>query len=209
MSRLSQMLLNEQAKRGLTDYKAAKEIGVLQQTYSSWKHGSVPRPNRYAAIAGWLHISIDMARELCEEAVASTGSTKLPRVAPVAEAGRVADRKEGKFKFDAASAGADGGSGSRIPSSRYTVSVDTKVMEPALLVGTKAWLDPSVWPKVGNEVMVHGKGGIAWLGRLESLSDGKAEISRYALGNRITIDDVQAVHAVVLSERVAGQELNS
>ncbi|UYE95783.1 hypothetical protein HAAEEKHM_00063 [Sinorhizobium phage AP-16-3] len=209
MSRLSQMLLNEQAKRGLTDYKAAKEIGVLQQTYSSWKHGSVPRPNRYAAIAGWLHISIDMARELCEEAVASTGSTKLPRVAPVAEAGRVADRKEGKFKFDAASSGAAGGSGSRIPSSRYTVSVDTKVMEPALLVGTKAWLDPSVWPKVGNEVMVHGKGGIAWLGRLESLENGRAEISRYALGNRITIDDVQAVHAVVLSERVAGQELNS
>ncbi|UYE95828.1 hypothetical protein KNLIENLN_00015 [Sinorhizobium phage NV1.1.1] len=206
MSRLSQMLLNEQAKRGLTDYKAAKEIGVLQQTYSSWKHGSVPRPNRYAAIAGWLHISIDMARELCEEAVASTGNTKLPRVAPVAEAGRVADRKEGKFKFDP---GSSGGSGSRIPSSRYTVSVDTRVMEPALLVGTKAWLDPSVWPKVGNEVMVHGKGGIAWLGRLESLENGRAEISRYALGNRITIDDVQAVHAVVLSERVAGQELNS
>lgn len=200
MSRLSQMLLNEQAKRGLTDYKAAKEIGVLQQTYSSWKHGSVPRPNRYAAIAGWLHISIDMARELCEEAVASTGSTKLPKLEPPV-LGRVADRKEGKFKFDSANAGSPG---SRIPSSRYTVSVDTKVMEPALLVGTKAWLDPSVWPKVGNEVMVHGKGGIAWLGRLESLENGRAEISRYALGNRITIDDVQAVHAVVLSERVAG-----
>lgn len=205
MSRLSQMLLNEQAKRGLTDYKAAKEIGVLQQTYSSWKHGSVPRPNRYAAIAGWLHISIDMARELCEEAVASTGSTKLPRTVEQPK-GRVADRKEGKFKFDATNAGSPG---SRIPSSRYTVSVDTKVMEPALLVGTKAWLDPSVWPKVGNEVMVHGKGGIAWLGRLESLENGRAEISRYALGNRITINDVQAVHAVVLSERVAGQELNS
>lgn len=208
MSRLSQMLLNEQAKRGLTDYRAAKEIGVLQQTYSSWKHGSVPRPNRYAAIAGWLHISIDMARELCEEAVASTGSTKLPRTVEQ-PAGRISDRKEGRFKFDPVSTGSSSGGSKRIPSSRYTVSVDTKVMEPALLVGTKAWLDPSVWPKVGNEVMVHGKGGIAWLGRLESLENGRAEISRYALGNRITIDDVQAVHAVVLSERVAGQELNS
>ncbi|PDT86532.1 hypothetical protein CO676_02255 [Sinorhizobium sp. BJ1] len=191
------MLLNEQAKRGLTDYKAAKEIGVLQQTYSSWKHGSVPRPNRYAAIAGWLHISIDMARELCEEAVASTGNTKLPRVDQ--PAGRISDRKEGRFKFDPVNTGSK-----RIPSSRYAISVDTKVMEPALLVGTKAWLDPAVWPQVGNEVIVHARGGVAWLGRLESLENGRAEISRYALGNRITIDDVQAVHAVVLSERVAG-----
>ncbi|RVN04101.1 XRE family transcriptional regulator [Sinorhizobium meliloti] len=189
------MLLNEQAKRGLTDYRAAKEIGVLQQTYSSWKHGSVPRPNRYAAIAGWLHISIDMARELCEEAVASTGSTKLPKPEPPV-LGRVSDRKEAKFKFEPV------GDRGRIPESRYAIDVATNAMEPALLYGTKAWLDPSTWPAVGNEVMVHSKNGVAWLGRLESLSAGTAEISQYAYEGNIKVSDVQAVHVVVLAERI-------
>jgi hypothetical protein len=74
-------------------------------------------------------------------------------------------------------------------------------MEPALMVGTKAWLDPAVWPKPGNEVMVHAKGGAAWLGRLVSIADGRAEIERPA--GTMTIRDVEAVHVIVLSERVA------
>ncbi|PKA40649.1 XRE family transcriptional regulator [Rhizobium sullae] len=174
------MLLAEQAKRGLTDYKAAKEIGVLQQTYSSWKHGSIPRPNRYAAVAGWLGISIDTARELCEE--------ERPSVVGDEPLGRISDRKEGKFKF------------AGIPTSRYAIVVDTKVMEPALPVGTKAWLDPAVWPAVGNEVIVHAK-GTAWLGRLVSIDGGNAVVSNDA--GTTTVRDVQAIHVVILSERLA------
>lgn len=197
MSRLSQMLLNEQGRRSQTDREAAAEIGVRQQTYSTWKHGSIPRPNLYGPLAKFLNISIDMLEELCEEARESTGNTKLPRLDRAREYGRVSDRKEGKFKFDPVNAGRK-----RIPEGRYSVMIGTNVMEPALLYGTKAWLDPAVWPRIGNEVIVHGKGGVAWLGRLEALESGRAEISQYG-GGRLVVDDVQAVHAVVLSERVA------
>ncbi|QWY83254.1 XRE family helix-turn-helix protein [Rhizobium phage RHph_X2_25] len=197
MSRLSQMLLNEQGRRGQTDREAAAEIGVLQQTYSAWKHKTIPRPNTFGPLAKFLNISIEMLEELCEEARESTGSTKLPRLDKAREYGRVSDRKEGKFKFDPVNVGRK-----RIPEGRYTILVGTNVMEPALLYGTKAWLDPAVWPRVGNEVLVHSKGGVAWLGRLEALDNGRAEISQHG-GGRIVVDDVQAVHAVVLSERVA------
>lgn len=194
MSRLSQMLLNEQARRGLSDREAALDMGVLQQTFSAWKGGSTPRPNRYAVVAKWLGISLDMMQELAEEAKVSTGNTILPKAR---EYGRVSDRKEGKFKFDPVNAGRK-----RIPEGRYIVAVDTKVMEPALLVGTKIWLDPSIWPQPGNDVMVYAKGGIAWLGRLEALSDEVAEISQYAYEEKLSIKDVQAVHVVVLAARI-------
>lgn len=191
------MLMREQSQRGLTDRQAAGEIGVLQQTFSTWKSGSVPRPNKYRAVADWLRISPDMMVELAEEAQQSTGNTKLPRLDRAREYGRISDRKDGKFKFDPVNAGRK-----RIPEGRYSISIDTKVMEPALLVGTKAWLDPAVWPRVGNDVIVHAKGGVAWLGRLEKMGDGVAEISQYAGDGSVTVKDVQAIHVVVLAERV-------
>ncbi|THK34465.1 XRE family transcriptional regulator [Ensifer sp. MPMI2T] len=184
------MLKNEQAKRGQKDREAAAEIDVLQQTFSAWKHGSLPRPNKYDAVAAYLKISHDMLDELVEEARHSTGSTKLPQLDKAREYGRVSDRKEGKFKFDS------------LPTSKYAARIDTNVMEPALLYGRKAWLDPAVWPAIGHEVIVHGRRGAAWLGRLAAMDDSKAVIENAS--GRIVIDDVQAIHAVVLSERVAG-----
>lgn len=145
MSRLSQMLLNEQAKRGLTDYKAAKEIGVLQQTYSSWKHGSVPRPNRYAAIAGWLHISADMVRELAEEAGVSSANTKLPNIgAPLMGRGSATALTLDKLPIGFAKPEISG---------CYAVRID----------GRNMWVNPNITPADGNTVILRsdGQGRIA------------------------------------------------
>jgi transcriptional regulator with XRE-family HTH domain len=195
------MLLNEQTRRGLTDREVAEANGWLQQTFSRWKMGSLPRQHMFASIAPFLNISIDMVAELVEEATTSTGNTKLPAGLKVASVyGRVTDRKDGKYTFDAFNVGRK-----RIPEGRYAILIDTKVMEPALPVGTKAWADPGVWPQPGNEVMVHAKGGVAWIGKLVSLANGSAEIERYAAPGRekMTVRDVDAVHVIVLSERVA------
>lgn len=200
-SRFAQMIANEQSKEGLTDREVADRMGCLQQTFSRWKFGGLPRKHMYAPIAQFLKISVDMVKELVEEAETSTGNTKLPVAYGNASVyGKVVDRKDGKYGFEAFNLGRK-----RIPEGRYAITIDTKVMEPALLVGTKAWLDPSVWPKTGNEVLVHAKGGVAWLGRLLSLSDRAAEIERYSAPGKekLTVRDVEAVHVVVLSERVA------
>lgn len=200
MSRFSDMIAKEQARRGLTDHAAAVELGVKQQNFSSWKNGTVPRPNRHAAIAAWLGISAETMHELAAEAGSgSIARTKVPKItgANVRTYGRVSDRKDGKFRFDPIPP-----SGLRVPAGRYAVEVGTNVMEPALLYGTKIWLDPSVWPQVGNEVLVHSVGGHAWLGRLVEMENGTAEISRNV--GRLTVRDVQAVHVVVLAERVPG-----
>lgn len=192
MSRLSQMLVHEQRSRGLTERAAAEEIGCLQQTFGSWKRGTIPRPHVFDALANWLRISPDMMAELAEEARQSAGNTKLPKLTAFAQTlhhGKVTDRKEGKFRF------------THLPAGRYSVQIDTKVMEPALLVGTKAWLDPAVWPRVGHEVMVFAKGGNAWLGRLAALDGDRAELTREN-GGPVSVTDVQAVHVVVLSERI-------
>ncbi|QSW25957.1 S24 family peptidase [Rhizobium leguminosarum] len=159
--------------------------------------GSLPRQHMFASIAAFLGVSTDMVAELVEEASASTGNTKLAAAyGGVKIYGKVTDRKAGKYVFEAFNQGRK-----RIPEGRYAILVDTKVMEPALLVGTKAWVDPAVWPKPGNEVMVHTKGGVAWLGRLVGLVADHAEIQ--ADGKEMTIRDVEAVHVIVLSERVA------
>jgi hypothetical protein len=199
-SRFAQMLTNEQTKRGLTDREIAENHNWLQQTFSRWKMGSLPRPHMFASIGQFLSISTDMVRELVDEATESAGTSKIPRVGALATArvyGRVSDRKEGKYAFEAFNVGRK-----RIPEGRYCILIDTKVMEPALLVGTKAWIDPSVWPKVGNEVIVHAKGGVAWLGRLASI-DGNSAIIERLTGGSMTIRDIEAVHVIVLSERVA------
>ncbi|NNH56956.1 XRE family transcriptional regulator [Rhizobium laguerreae] len=191
------MLVNEQTKQGLTDREVTARTGWLQQTFSRWKMGSLPRQHMFASIGSFLGISSEAVAELVEEASASTGNTKLAAAyGGVKIYGRVTDRKAGKYVFEAFNQGRK-----RIPEGRYAILVDTKVMEPALLVGTKAWVDPAVWPSVGNEVMVHAKGGVAWLGRLVSLADALATIE--AGGGQMTIRDVEAVHVIVLSERVA------
>ncbi len=200
-TRFAQMLANEQARHGLTDREVAEAHGWLQQTFSRWKLGSLPRKHMFAEIAKFLNISTDMVEELVEEATESTGNTKLSAAyGPTRVYGKVVDRKEGKYAFEPYNMGRK-----RIPEGRYSILVDTKVMEPALLVGTRAWVDPSVWPQVGMEVLVHAKGGAAWLGKLVSLADRTAEIERYAAPGRekMTVRDVEAVHVVVLSERVA------
>lgn len=181
MSKLAEMLANEQARRGVTDYRAAADIGVSQQSYSTWKAGSIPRPNKHAAVAEWLGIPPEQMLELASPQKAA------------ATYGRVSDRKEGKYRFDT---DADG---RRIPAARYSFPVDTNVMEPALLYGTRAWADPAVWPKPGHEVMAHGPKGVAWLGRLVSV-DGVVENA----AGRFIVEGVEAIHVIVLSERVPG-----
>lgn len=201
-SRFAQMLLNEQTKRGLTDREIAEKHNWLQQTFSRWKMGSLPRPHMFASISTFLQINVEMVRELVDEARDSTGNTKLPKVGAFNTAriyGKVVDRKNGKYAFDAFNHGRK-----RIPEGRYAIAIDTKVMEPALLVGTKAWVDPAIWPKPGNEVVVHAKGGTAWLGRLTAISQDRADIEQLS-GGSMTVRDVEAVHVIVLSERVAAQ----
>lgn len=201
-SRFAQMLVNEQTKQGLTDREVAAKYDWLQQTFSRWKMGSLPRSHMFASIAAFLGIPAEQVAEIVEEAGQSASTTKLPvTFGGVRTYGRVTDRKDGKYVFEAYNQGRK-----RIPEGRYCILVDTRVMEPALMVGTKAWLDPAVWPKPGNEVMVHAKGGAAWLGRLVSIADGRAEIERPAVAGAagtMTIRDVEAVHVIVLSERVA------
>jgi len=191
------MLANEQTKQGMTDREVAAKYDWLQQTFSRWKNGSAPRQHMFASIAKFLNISTDMVAELVDEASQSTGNTKLAAAYGSARVyGKVTDRKTGKYAFEAFNQGRK-----RIPEGRYAILIDTKVMEPALLVGTKAWLDPAIWPKPGNEVLVHAKGGVAWLGRLVTLADAQAIIE--AGGKEMTIRDVEAVHVIVLSERIS------
>lgn len=201
MSRLSHMIAHEQTSRGLTDREASGEIGVLQQTYSSWKGGVVPRTNKQGALAAWLRISPDMMQELVEEAATSTGNTKLPKLAAYNTArtyGKVADRKTGRYKFEAFNVGRK-----RVPEGRYAVEVATNVMEPALLYGTKIWLDPGIWPQAGHEVMVHAKGGTGWLGKLVDTGGNRAVVENAS--GQVDVDNVEAIHVVVLAERVSGK----
>ncbi|XKM40373.1 hypothetical protein A4U53_031070 [Rhizobium ruizarguesonis] len=125
------------------------------------------------------------------------GNEKVPKVSVFATSsvyGKMADRKEGKFKFAVP-----------LPAGRYAIQMDTPIMEPALIFGSKAWVDPSVWPKVGNEVLVHARNGVAWIGRLESHDNDTAVISQYAFEDKITVRNVEAIHTIVLSERVTSK----
>ncbi|WP_421446314.1 hypothetical protein [Agrobacterium tumefaciens] len=192
-SRLLQSILKEQKRRGVKDRAVYEELGVPQQTYSTWKAGVIPRPRQYPAIAGFLGVPeedvADMAREAAETSPASTPIT-IARTY-----GRMSDRKEGKFKFDPVNDGRK-----RIPEGRYAIIVDTKVMEPVFHVGVKAWLDPSRWPSPGDDVLAH-SGGFAWIGRFEGMSNGAVQLSRYD-GSQLEVKNVEAVHVIVLSERV-------
>jgi len=145
MSRLAQMIKNEQARRGATDYRAAQQIGVLQQTFSAWKSGSIPRPSKFEAVSQWLQISIDMMQELADEAKQSTGNTKLPDMgAPLLGRGTAAALTIDRFPIGHAKPSIEG---------CYAIRVDNRTL----------WVNPNITPAKGNTVVLrsNGTGSIA------------------------------------------------
>lgn len=196
-SRLSQMIIAAQKKRDFKDKQAYEFLGVKQQTYSSWKRGVVPRPAMYPSLAAFLDVTEEKVAELAQEATEVENPNRLSMFASVRVYGAMSDRKEGKWKFQPVNDGRK-----RIPEGRYALVVDTKIMEPVFHVGTKVWLDPSRWPQQGDDVVVH-SGGLGWIGTFVSMSEGKASITRYA-GDPLMVENVEAIHVIVLSERVPG-----
>lgn len=204
MSRLSQMILNKQRTESLTDREVAAALTalhgkeVIQQTYNKWKKGHTPSTMFWPAVAKWLAIDEAEMEQLAEDTKNAAGSARLPSftaLAYVKQHGKIADRKEGKYRFEAHNMGRR-----RVPDGRYVMSVDTKVMEPALRVGTQIWVDSAVAPQVGNEVVVHAD-GFGWLGALVGVEGSSATITRTSIGE-LTIKNVEAIHVVVLSSRV-------
>ncbi len=195
-TRLAQAIAAKQIELGLNERDAAAKCQVIQQTFSAWKRGVVPRDNKLAALTAFLGVSPEEMGRLVDEAGAELGATKLPRMGSfdtAREYGRLADRKEGKWRFDT--------SRTAIPSGRYAITMDTRAMEPALRLGTRAWADPGVFARVGDEVMVHVASGFAWVGVLEHWETGRATITRPD-GWRRELDNVVAVHTIVLAERI-------
>lgn len=199
MSHLSQIIAQKQLDKNVVDRVAAEEISlagagdVSQQKYSSWKRGVIPRPNARAALAKWLGIPRDHLDALCEEAE-SESDVSLSVWSRVRKAGRIADRKEAKYKFDPVNNGRK-----RIPEGRYTMSIDTKVLEPVFRAGTQIWIDPAKGPLMGDEVVVHAD-GFGWVGVLKRWDASGATLYRPGAGD-VTVKNVEAVHVVVLSSR--------
>lgn len=194
MTRLSQAITKRQAELGLTDRAATAEIAaiaghdVLQQTYSTWKRGTVPRPPMHAPLAEWLGIDIASLETLVDEAQDEEPAVNLAALANVRQYGKIADRKAGKYRF--------GAGRQRVPAGRYKMRVDTKIMEPMLPVGATIWLDPMVPPQVGHDVVVHAA-GFGWIGTLESWDAAGARLAGGEL-----IADVEAIHVIVLASRI-------
>ena len=185
------MLVAEQKRHKKTEAALAAEFGWQQETFNTWKRGAVPRPQMYLRLAQFLKVSAETIKQLADEARNSTGNAKLPKLAAFDRAplvGKIIDRKLGKFKFLRP-----------LPTGRYAVAIDTEIMEPALLAGRRAWFDPLIWPQVGNEVIVHAQSGLAWIGRLSAF--GAVVIIERESGPK-AVDNVEAAHVLVLSERV-------
>lgn len=206
MSRLSQMILNKQREGGLTDREVAAALtalngrDVVQQTYNKWKKGHTPSPMFWPALAQWLEVEEGELQRLAEDAKEAAGSAKIQSFtafAYVKAHGKISDRKEGKYRFEAFNLGRR-----RVPDGRYVMSVDTKVMEPVFRVGTQIWIDPSVPAVPGREVIVHSD-GFGWIGVLDNVDGTTATISRPA-GDPVTVKNIEAIHSIVLSSRVAG-----
>ncbi|WP_157784630.1 XRE family transcriptional regulator [Sinorhizobium fredii] len=135
-TRLTQMLLNQQNKSGLTESEIGAQHGFSQQAFSTWKAGVVPRPKMYPAIASFLRISVDQVAELAEEAKTSTGSTKLPELgAPVHGRGDTESIAIDKFPSGFAKPSVSG---------TYALRID----------GRYVWVNPRLKPVAGNEVIV-------------------------------------------------------
>ncbi|KIQ05061.1 hypothetical protein RU07_02360 [Agrobacterium tumefaciens] len=189
------MIVAEQKKREFKDKQAYEALDVKQQTYSSWKRGVVPRPGMYPSIAAFLGVDESVVAELAQQAAQVENANKLSAFVTARVYGTMSDRKEGKWKFQPINDGRK-----RIPEGRYALIVDTKIMEPVFRVGTKIWLDPSRWPQQGDDVIVH-TGGMGWIGTFDSLEGKKASLTRYG-GGSLSVDNVEAIHVIVLSERV-------
>lgn len=195
-TRLATLISQEQIKRGMNERSAAEACGVIQQTFSAWKRGVVPRDNKLAAIASFLGITPEEMSKLVEEASTEATTAKLPRMGSfdhAREYGRLIDEAEGKWIFDT--------SRKAIPEGRYSIKVETRAMEPALRQGARVWADPGVTARAGDEVMVHVDGGFAWIGVLQHYEIGRASITR-PNGWRRDLDNVVAVHTIVLAERI-------
>ncbi|NTG85820.1 XRE family transcriptional regulator [Agrobacterium rhizogenes] len=188
MSLFSQMLIEEIKAREVSESAIADEFGWTKQAFNTWKNGVLPRQQWFGPLSRFLRIPIGEVETLLKDARAGTGKHASPKD-DTPTLGRVTDRKDGRFHFDG------------IPSTRYAFAVDTRVMEPALVLGAKAWAQPGVWPQTGNDVVVHARGGSAWIGQLENVGDGTATLKRHS-GTVLTVRDVQAVHVIVLSERL-------
>lgn len=195
-TRLASLIAAEQMRRGLTEREAATLCGVLQQTFSAWKRGVVPRDNKRQTLSTFLGLSLNDLNAAVADAESEQTTAKLPRMGSfdtVRQYGRLDDEVEGRWIFDT--------SRKAVPEGRYSIQVETRAMEPALRQNTRVWADPSVTARVGDEVMVHVDGGSAWIGILEHWEIGKASISR-PNGWRRTIENVVAVHTIVLAERI-------
>lgn len=67
-SRLLQSILKEQKRRAVKDRAVYEELGVPQQTFSTWKAGVIPRPRQFPAIAAFLGVSEEDVAEMAREA---------------------------------------------------------------------------------------------------------------------------------------------
>lgn len=194
---LAQMLADKQEAVDATDREVAEIIGVMQQTYSTWKHGRVPGRAWHERICDFLDVSIDELKILMKEQKnAETQVLRLPDFYKATEYGVVTSPEYGEFLFEPVNAGRK-----RIPEGRYMVIVNTDVMEPAILNESPCWIDISIWPAAGREVMVHKTGGVAIIGQLVSTTGRGATIKHLNPERTIEIDDVLAVHTIVLSQR--------
>jgi phage repressor protein C with HTH and peptisase S24 domain len=198
-SRLAMMIAERQHSQNLTDRAISERYGWVQQTFSKWKSGHVPSQKVRDSIADFLGVTRDEVDRLCDAAKAEVAEKNdIALFGQAHERGKVADRKEGRFKFDPVNVGYGL---HNIPYGKYMVRVETNVMEPVLLYGCRVWLDTRVFPKPGNEVIVHGPRGVAWIGRLVSIDGDKARLQQYGRPDPFEVA-FEAIHPVILAERL-------
>ena len=196
-TRLALMLSERQKALKLTDRAVGEKYGWMQQTYNSWKRGTIPRDDVRDSLADFLELPRTDVDALCEVARERTG-IDMSTLDSAQEKGRISDRKEGRFKFEPAMSGYGP---NYVPFGRYAVRVDTNVMEPVFLYGCRVWVDSRPFPKPGNEVFVHSGKGVAWLGQLVSIDGDKARLRQ--LGRAAEFDvPFEAIHVIVLAERL-------
>ena len=202
MSRFSQALLNKQRQDALRDRQVAEKISeihgspISQQTYNSWKKGRTPTDAYAQTLTTWLGVDMDELNAMLDESrEASASAISIVALNQAPPYGKISDRKVGKYRFEPYNLGRK-----RVPEGRYTMAVDTKVMEPIFRVGTRIWVDPTVIVTQGHEVIVHSD-GFGWIGVLERW-DGTGVVITRPSGDSVTITKVEAIHVIILSSRV-------
>ncbi|QFT69676.1 hypothetical protein FIU93_23025 [Labrenzia sp. THAF35] len=142
VSRLSKMIEQEQSRRGLTEREISTRWGWGQQTFNTWKKGSVPRPKMYKGLADFLRVSTDDIALLAKEASVSTGSTKLPNLGSPIYGRQTPD---GSLMFD------DEAIGFAQPNTKGCYAIRTG--------GHHLWVNPNLRPVAGNLVVVRNQDG--------------------------------------------------